>query len=73
MFCSRFLPHEIEVVRGSLVDIACEGGGAHGSNIMQSGAWVGEISTQSHHPYVRPSLGGRVSTNTLRSCNHYII
>lgn len=38
VFCSEFLPHKTEVVGGSLVDAACDGGGAYGSNIMQSGA-----------------------------------
>ena len=39
---SLFRPHETEVVRGSLADIACEGGGAQCSIITQSGAGAGE-------------------------------
>ena len=39
---SLFRPHETEAVRGSLADIACEGGDAHCSTIMQSRTGAGE-------------------------------
>ena len=39
---SLFRPQEMEVVRESLADIACEGGGAHCSIIMQSRTEAGE-------------------------------
>ena len=40
--CLGFRPQETEVVQGSLADIACKGGGAHYSIIIQSRAGVGE-------------------------------
>ena len=43
-------PQEMEVVRGSLVDISCEGGGAHGSTIMQSRAGASETCDTSALP-----------------------
>ena len=39
---SLFRPQETEAVQGSLADIACEGGGAHCSTIMQSRTGAGE-------------------------------
>ena len=36
--CSLFRPHEMEVGRGTLADIACKGGGTHYSTIIQSRA-----------------------------------
>ena len=39
---SLFRPQETEVVRGSLADIMCEGGGAHCSTSIQSKAGAGE-------------------------------
>ena len=42
MVRSLFRPQETEVVRGSLVDIACEDGGAHCSIIIQSRAGANE-------------------------------
>ena len=39
---SLFRSHETEAVRGSLADIACEGGSAHCSTIMQSRTGAGE-------------------------------
>ena len=39
---SLFRPHETEAVQGSLADIACEGGDAHYSTIMQSMTGAGE-------------------------------
>ena len=44
MIRSLFQPHETEVVRGSLAGIACEGGGAHYSTIIQSRAGAGKTS-----------------------------
>ena len=40
---SLFRPHETKAVRGSLANIACEGGGAHCSTIMQSRTGAREI------------------------------
>ena len=39
---SLFRPHETKAVRGSFADIACEGGGAHCSTIMQSRTGAGK-------------------------------
>ena len=47
---SLFRPQEMEAVRGSLADIACEGGGAHGSTIMQSRAGTGDTCATSALP-----------------------
>ena len=47
---SLFRPQETEAIQGSLADIACEGGGAHGSTIMQSRAGTGDTCATSALP-----------------------
>ena len=55
MFCSRFLPHEIEVVRGSLVDATREGGGTYGSCTMQLEERLARPETSEPYPDLESS------------------
>ena len=58
--CSLFRPHETEAVRGSLADIAYEGGGANYSTIKQSRTGAGKTCDTDSFPlsgvFVRSSV-----------------
>ena len=76
---SMFLPHEREVVRGSIADIACEGGGVHSSTIIQSKAGAGETCDTSALPlsgvFVRSGiliLSGVLALSGVLDCSNVL-